>query len=242
MPSVSNGGGKSASWPVYVACGCGGCLVAAILLWVGAGIAVSVFFNRMLSGTASTPSSPPAFHYPSAAQCRVPLPGGSGHLVYLHVLGDGSGNTYGEGRRTIRLETGFHSGAECPVCYFPSAGVRVGLYWYPERNGDGPYLRVFDDTGETLIDLKRGVSRDLLRSGGAVYAGDPPAGQKLFGETTVYTQTPPKVTVEYNGKPAQDVTARFGADNGKYLGSIVRHGNLLRFEAAGQTPAPRSVQ
>jgi hypothetical protein len=232
MPVIDAADRRGKGWPFYVALGCGGCLVMTVLLFVGMGL----FMRYMISRTLGTPTSPPKsvsayrFHdRKSATTCVVPLPDGT-QIRYMQILPGA--------HRAVEMVWRGHGKVERPLVYYPNKNVRVGLYWYPQKNGLGPYVRTQDADGEHVIDPRLGLTRRLLRKHGFVFAGA--LAQDAAGysySSSSFLGRPTKVTgVTLEGQPAPDMTATFGSDKGIYIGSIVQSGKKLVFVPAKGRP------
>lgn len=235
MPVYEPPRGKASIW-VYIV---GGCLALGLLAAIGFAV-LGYFLTRTIHQAMTAPPPPRVplsaykFGYSGAAQCSIVLPDKVGTLTYIHVLPRTSKYDYGVGERAIRLQSS-KGIAERPLMYYSSSRVRVGVYWYDASKSGGPHIRLLDDCGETTVDLSRRVTRAVLREAGRVYSGDliDVHNYEGFGTEETYTNGKPTVTsVTFDGKPADDVTARFGKDQGTYLGTIVRKGNTLVFQAA----------
>lgn len=236
---------KYPKWLPYTGAGCGvGCLTVAVIVWFVIIMPMRTAVNS-IKAQMNTPTHPIVsgtykFSYTTgASSCKVNLPDGAGSITYLHVLHDGSGSIYGDGQRAIRYTANGMKTVECPLQYFQPVNVRVGCYWYPKKNGHGPFLRFYDSCGESVLDIDRGVTRDIIKVENQLFAGDYAADSSSSEYSIDKTKSPPVVTgMIINGVPADDVTKQFGADKGIYIGSIVRKGNLLKFEPAMTEKAP----
>ena len=241
MAPATDNSETSSTWQYFVF-GCGGCAVLAVLAIFAVRVAMGYFVGWMVSSALSTPPPPRVGPYKygyasSAAKCSVVPPGYSGSITYLHVLTGGGGVPYGEGQRAIRMATGASTSVDLPLQQYSPTAVRVGVYWYPARKRAGPYIRLYDACGESLIDLGKKKSIAVLRVGKTVYGGDFVDSNNYGGFTydilSGSFNKPLKVgSVTFDGKPAYDITPIIGKNKGKYLGSIVRTGNALIFAPA----------
>lgn len=221
---------------------CGLVFVVVILVAVLGAIGIYIYMARLMSSAISTALSgtppprstkPYKFGYSGvAAKCYLPLPEGWGSVTYQHGLGDGRGLLPVEGERAVTLTTRTGKSVDCPLGYFAPPKVRVGFYWYPEKHGSGPYLRLYDSCEESIVDVRRGVTQHLIRESGKAYSGD----RIDYYESIISSSKPGStiVDVKINGKPATDVTSIFGKNKGQYLGSVVRVGNKLIFTPASK--------
>ena len=94
--------------------------------------------------------------------CTIVLPDGTGSVRYMAQV-----NKIAQSTRKIRFETNRFKGLERYVADDPSGGSPVNVYWYPAKNGSGPYLRFRDPIQECLADLGRGVTLLVLRDRGS---------------------------------------------------------------------------
>ncbi len=229
---------KGWGWVHYVALGCGGCLVLVLIVFVGG----SLFVGHMVSKTFSSGMAPPKrtgpYHWgnwSSAASVSIPLPNGHGTLTYGHELIDPSLH-YGGGRG-LRLVGPKGTTQEWPLQYSDQTAVRVGVYWHPAKNGQGPFVRFQDATGESVLDLGRREVGSVGRAAGKAYMSDYAYDDTSFspGGGTTETDASGKTTTTFesaDGTPATDVTSALSPGNCTYLGSIIRSGNKLIFKAA----------
>lgn len=101
-------------------------------------------------------------------QCRVPLPDGSGEVVYMakQLVA-----LCGEYDRKIIIHTNNIKDKECSVPMDTAGGSPVNVYWYPSDNNNGPYFRFVDPLSEYFVDLRRGTTFEVTKypeSGSAV--------------------------------------------------------------------------
>lgn len=238
MPSVNDDQqpkSRDRLWYVLGGCGCG-CLFILVILVIGfIGLRATKSVTSTKHGGVLPVSAPnPStyhFNYPEAAKCMLTLPDGSGKVVYMQVLRPKWSQGRWSGDRAVRLDTKGYKGVECRLISYAASKVKVGVYWYPGRNGSGPYLRLLDDGRESIVDLQRAVSRAVLVVNKRKYAGDLRNDSSYSEEA--YSRPFGRAEVYINGKQADDVTDTFGKDQGKYLGSIVENAGKLVFNPAG---------
>lgn len=237
MPVYEPPRGKTSVW-VYIV---GGCLALGLLVLLGFG-ALGFFMARTIHQAVTAPPPPiSSYTFPysdTAASCAVTLPDGEGQLIYMHVLPTSTVPTAGQ--RALRL-VGAKGAVDRPLQYYCASAPRIGIYWYPRTTSSGPQVRLLDTCGETIVDVDRRVSRMVIRRDGSVFVGDMAVDSSSSSEEI--SGDPPKlVSVEINGKPANDMTALFGKDQGTYLGTIVRRGNALVLVNAGTPQADKPRQ
>jgi hypothetical protein len=238
MPVVDNTDHKKRNWPLIIGGGCCGCLVLAVAIYAVVVMIVLAPAVREIYADIgnSSPSPAPsgtvsAYRFSgraNAATCVVPLPHSSNALQYMHVLG--TGKTPGAGERAVRLMSSGRTFKERPLLYYPSAKIRVGLYYRAGKAGNPSYVRLYDGTGESAIDLNSGNTICLTRSRGHVYSNDCADWIDSSNYNSNYRTTTP------SSHPAGDVTATFGKDKGQYIGSIVQSGKKLVFVPAKGKP------
>lgn len=239
MP-YEDGNPRRPKWPLYTGIGCGvGCLVAVLFVLWAIVLPIGRAYKH-ISTQISTPTRPVAsgtYKFPyaaGAATCKVNLPDGNGSITYLHSLYDANGSIYGRGERAIRYAANGKKPVDCSLKDLQPVNLRVECYWYPKKNGKGPYLRLSDISGQSVLDVNRGVTREINQIEKQLFAGDYADDGSSIDYSLDNTKKPPlPMSVVINGAPADDVTKQFGADKGIYIGSIVRRGNLLKFVPAG---------
>lgn len=220
-------------WPLYVGCGLGGLILLAVIAVVG----VHIWMSRMAASVISQAMSPTPivrtkpyrFGYAaSAAKVSIPLP--DGHtLTYMHDFGDPKLHTGGE--RALRMGIGGGSLQEWPLQYWQSPNIRVGVYWYGPKNGQGPLVRLLDASVESILDLRRMEVGELVRDKGNTYMCDYAYNDSEWASGYPESSGPGTPVRYYsaNGSPALDMTIVTTPSNCRYLGSIVRKGNRLIF-------------
>jgi hypothetical protein len=110
----------------------------------------------------------------------------------------------------------------------------VGVYWYSEAHGRGPILEISDAGGESVLDLKTGKVGMLFSKSGQEYAAYYLYDKRRYrfpirswdGMTGVMS------IKSADGTPAENLSSVVFAANCKYLGSVIRDGNKLRFARA----------
>jgi hypothetical protein len=172
----------------------------------------------------------------SAANVSIKLPDKTREISYIHYLISPKNDHGGEGERCLRVVSSGKT-REWPLPYSHMRDVRIGVYWYSAKAGKGPYLRVSDATGQSVLDLGRGEVGMYSRIRGHAFMADYLYNEGDFQGATVSTtssgNSPVYTTIESaNGKPAIDVTSTCKPDNCRYLGSIIQIGNNLKFVPA----------
>ena len=222
MPST-NSEAQGRSWPAYVAIGGLGCAILGVIAWLSFSfLSISPHRSHEID-----PSSYSLLH-PNTA-CCITLPDGSGTLLYRQQKGMIRSTSKDDEERVI------FSYRKSRATYWISPYQRskgdVDFYWYPEKNGRGPYVMItdpalFEGKGEMfVIDLSQNVSRQLLWTGGKrLIAADYSRMKMAFGMPTSDGRW-----TTCNGKPVDDVTDIFGSNHGTYMGSVNFVGEQLRF-------------
>lgn len=141
-------------------------------------------------------------------QCRIPLPDGSGSVVYMARLNK---IICAEWNRKVRVETNsMHS----PSKWIPSdtaGGSPVNVYWYPAHGTKGPYLRFQDPLSEYLVDIRHSKVFLVVRQGRDAYVGEvltrnPSNDISISGPTWAngkVIDSTVEVAVEVDGHPAR---------------------------------------
>ncbi|MEN6521031.1 MAG: hypothetical protein ABFD46_07775 [Armatimonadota bacterium] len=194
-----------------------GCGVAAVLflipvLWIGSGF---IFWRH----------------------CRIPLPDGSGSIVYKARLNK---ILCAEWDRKVRFETSKFHGRERWVIGDPAGANPVNIYWYPATGNSGPYIKFVDPaTAECYIDLKHGITL-LFRTkhaDGNSYAGELSSTWPKFGSTTdkqgYFLET-------VDGHPVKMLPKWIASKPGVYIGRIEYPYN--RFVPAKISPEQKLVR
>ena len=219
------------SWPHYLLAGCGATALIVVIVLVGGVFAVRHIIQQALSIPPPHRTGPYNWGYWSqSATSTTTLPAGAGRLTYGHVFV--SPHLAGGGERALRLKTSGRT-EEWPLAYSAATQVRVGVYWHPAANGQGPFLRFVDPGNEQVLDLGRREVGNLHRLNARIYEVD-----YEYDNTTLCTSG---VTQEFdgngklirltgpNGGPPTDLTQALESARCTYLGSIVRKGNKLVF-------------
>lgn len=155
-------------------------------------------------------------------QCRISLPDGSGSVVFKARLNK---IFCAEWDRKVTLNTNRFRGVTKWMPGDSGGADPINVYWYPARNGRGPYLRFNDPIcGEYLADLEQGRTLYLLRDDtGVAYAGQilapRPHGSSngSFGWSTDENGVPIALV---DGCPARRLTGPIATQHGTYIGRI----------------------
>lgn len=230
---------RKTAWPQIIGFTCGGCAVLAVIVgivgyfWVSR--QVSSFVNQLANPTPPSMKDAASFKFMyngKAATCSLRLPDGYGDLTYSHLL---SGTFYCWGERAVKVTRKTGKSREWPLPYSPLTKVKVGVYWYAEKNGEGPFLRFYDATGSSILDLKTGKIGRLEQNGGNYYFSYYAYNDGNFYSSGLAVTTDDKgrvISVEdEKGNPAPKASAAISSNNCTYLGSIIRKGCSLVFRA-----------
>lgn len=169
-------------------------------------------------------------------QCRIPLPDGSGSIVFKARLNK---IFCAEWDRKVTLNTKRFHGVSRWMPGDSGGAFPINAYWYPAESGKGPCLRFSDPIrGEYLIDFERGTTLYLLRDdSGVAYAGHisapRPRGSSSgsFGWSTEDNGAPVALV---DGHQAHRLTGSVARQSGMYIGRIGYPYN--RFVAANGAP------
>lgn len=148
-------------------------------------------------------------------QCRIPLPDGSGSVVYMAKL---NRIMCAEWDRKVRLETKRFYGRDkwIPGDYGGADPVKV--YWYPSKGNTGPYLRFSDPMWDYLVDLRRGTT--LL----AEYRRDSATVGEMSSSwpkrSYVDDEAKAQVVGTVDGRPVQKMESYVASQPGQYIGRI----------------------
>lgn len=218
-------------WPMYVGIGCAGALllfviaIVGLFFWIRATVRGPV--KTLMSNAPVKRTKPYAFGYNgTAAKVTLRLPDGS-LLTYMQEIGP-AGSHYG-GQRALRLVFGKGAKQEWPLVQCDPAMGKVGVYWHPAKQGQGPFVRLYDDTGESLLDLKRREVGELFKDYRTYFMSDHAYNDHEFRSGYGYSKGPKTEYFSASGKPAINVTPVLSPLNCRYLGSVVRKGNGLIF-------------
>lgn len=220
-------------WPFYLATGCGICI---FLVVIGV-FALRWWVQKQLAYMMNPPPIKSSGHYTfgysaSAANVSVKLPDKKGQVTYIHYLISPKNDQAGEGERCLRVVSSGKT-REWPLPYSHMRDVRVGVYWHSAKAGNGPYLRVSDVIGQSVLDLGRGEVGMYSRIRGHAFIADYLYNEGQFQGPSMWSDSTGVTSIESaNGKPAIDVTSAFKPDNCRYLGSIIQIGNNLKFVPA----------
>ncbi len=168
----------------------------------------------------------------------IELPDSSGRIVFLAGHLD---PVFCESERSIRFETKGIAGVVASLIYgfsdtvpaMEAGGTKIDLYWFSDEDGRGRYLRFVDRIGgECLIDLRRGIARQVVRDGERIFAGDITSPVAVISRQG--SDQTREVFVGHN--KADDITDVLDLDKGMHIGRIEGQGHPLRFIKAGDLP------
>ena len=167
-------------------------------------------------------------------ECAIPLPDPSYRLVFLERL---IHPMVAEYDYMVRFRSPGLAEAEKPLPTNTGGRTEMNVYWYSSTGGGGPYLRLQDKDGESLVDFQKGRTRRLLRIRGAVYAGDLAGGSYGYGAS----EYDGELEVSIGDQPAEKVTEDYATRPGTYLGRIDGQDAPLRFIPATKA-AERAIE
>lgn len=229
-------------WLGYIALGCGILILIAIIALVGLVLMIGGQVSRVLTSTLNPQpirrTAPYRFGYSSqAARVSIHLPDSHGTLTYMNCVIVPNPKSSGGGERGLRLTKGNRLIQEWPLVYSCVPLVRVSVYWYPRANGHGPFVRLYDATGESILDLGRSEVGEIYRVNGHIYLGDYQYSDTEFSSGIgTEDDSSGKVlrVLGADGKPARDVTSALDSRRARYLGTIVGSGYKLIFRPSGK--------
>ena len=162
-------------------------------------------------------------------RCGIPLPDKQGTIVYMAKLNK---IPSAEWDRKVRIETDRIQTTQ----WVPddiSGSDPVDVYWYPVKDGKGPYIRFQDPMWEYLVDLKHGTTLLIQRySNGSVYVGEILTPRPRYRDTIDEATGEPIRTVD--GRPVRKLEHRVASTPGEYVGRINYPYN--RFVSAKEQP------
>lgn len=162
-------------------------------------------------------------------QCEIPLPDKHGKIVYMAKLNK---IPSAEWDRKVRIDTNRIK----TVKWIPddiSGADPVDVYWYPAKDGKGPFIRFQDPMWEYLVDLNHGITLLVQRySNGSVSAGE------ILTPRPLYRDTIDEATGEHirtvDGRPVRKLEHHVASTPGEYIGRIQYPYN--RFVSAKEQP------
>ena len=170
----------------------------------------------------------------SWVECAIPLPDPSYRLVFLerriHPM-------LAEYDYMVRFRSPGLAEAKRPLPTNTGGRTGMNVYWYSSSGEGGPYLRLQDKDGETLVDFQKSRTRRMLRIGGAVYAGDLAGDPNSYGALESHGE----LEVSIGDQPAEQVTEGYATRPGTYLGRIDGQDAPLRFIPATKA-AERTIE
>jgi hypothetical protein len=161
-------------------------------------------------------------------QCKIPLPDGSGTIIYKTRQRHGPDPGY---VRKLILDTNKYQNIEkwLPEDY-PLIHSPVNVYWYPQKDAIGPYLRFQDPNHEYLVDIQHGSTLLMIRmKDGSCYAGE-----ILDGFPHVYKPEYGDEDINVNNRPAKRLPDSIARKSGEYIGRINK--NYYGFTPAKEAP------
>jgi hypothetical protein len=114
-----------------------------------------------------------------------------------------------------------------------SPSILVNAYWYPADRQGGPWIRLQDEEGEHLVDIRKQKVFRVLRYKGHVFSGELSGDQ----EGTAMLESGGKILVSIGRREAREITGLPIADSpGTYTGRIEGNYYRLRFVAPTESP------
>lgn len=114
--------------------------------------------------------------------------------------------------------------------------VLVNAYWYPTNKQGGPWIRLQDQEGEYLVDMKQNKVSRILRYKGHVFAGELSSGQ----EGIAIVESGGRILVSVGRREAIEIAGTpVGDSPGTYIGRIEGNYYRLRFITPIESPEQR---
>jgi hypothetical protein len=163
-------------------------------------------------------------------QCRIPLPDGSGSIVYMARLNK---ILCAEWDRKVRFETNTFPKRDRWVPGDPAGASPVNVYWYPAKGNSGPYIKLADPIlDECYIDLKHGTTLFVKnRENGNCFVGEM---SSTWPKTSYYEDQKGNLIETVDGHPVHKLDPYVASNPGVYLGRIEYPYN--KFVPAKQAP------
>ncbi len=166
---------------------------------------------------------------PLQISCTIPIPPEQGTLVFLRHGIHPSLSEY-------EYKLKFTKGSTVLERTLPSDNrslVLVNTYWYPVNQQGGPWIRLQDQEGEYLIDMKGHKVSRILRYKGRVFAGELSGGQ----DGMAIVESGGKVLVSIGRRDAYEITGTpVGDFPGTYIGRVEGNYYRLRFITPIESP------
>ncbi|MGI6294604.1 MAG: hypothetical protein ACOX3G_00790 [Armatimonadota bacterium] len=149
-------------------------------------------------------------------QSRIPLPDGSGSVIYMARLRK---IFCAQWNRKVRLETSHFKGQTRWIPGDSGGAWPVNVYWYAQEGNSGPYLRFHDPDSEYLVDLQQGITLLMLRNnhGGIdvveIFSASPRMGSIVNPMSGEEIRT-------VDGHRARKLGGRVASGQGIYIGRI----------------------
>jgi hypothetical protein len=203
------------------------CVVVSLLF------AVVVFYLNPSLGETIKPYIKNAYgSMPLQISCTIPIPPEYGTLVFLRHGIHPSLTPY-------EYKLKFAKGSTVLEQSLPSDNrslTLVNIYWYLANQQGGPWVRLQDQEGEYLIDMKEHKVSGILRYKGRVFAGDLSGGQ----DGMAIVESGGKILVSVGRRDAYEITGTPVSDSpGKYIGRIEGNYYRLRFITPIESPEQR---
>ena len=204
--------------------GCILCVVLALLVGV-----VGFFFYPPLGEALKLRIRGAYKSMPLRVSCTIPIPPKEGALVFFRYGVHPSLAAY---EYKLKFTKGSTT-VERSMTSSSSPSIQVNTYWYPADQQGGPWVRLQDQEGELLVDIKKQKVSRVLRHKGHTFAGDLSSGQ----EGTAMVESGGRIIVSVGRREANEITGLSIADSpGTYIGRIEGNYYRLRFIAPTQSP------
>jgi hypothetical protein len=169
---------------------------------------------------------------PLRISCTIPIPPEEGTLVFLRF---GVHPSLGAYEYKLKITKGL-TAVERSMPSGSSASILVNTYWYPADQQGGAWIRLQDQEGELLVDIRRQKVSRVLRHKGHIFAGNLSSGQ----EGTAMVESGGRIIISVGGREANEITGLSIANSpGTYIGRIEGNTYRLRFITPDQSPEKR---
>jgi hypothetical protein len=166
---------------------------------------------------------------PLQMSCTIPISPEHGTLVFIRHGIHPSLSEY-------KYKLKFTKGSTVLERTLPSDNrsfVLVNAYWYPANQQEGPWIRLQDQEGEYLLDMKEHKVSRVLRYKGRVFAGELFSGQ----DGIAIVESGGRIVVSVGRRNAYEITGTpIGDFPGTYIGRIEGNYYRLRFVTPIESP------
>jgi len=105
-----------------------------------------------------------------------------------------------------------------PLPYNIGGRTTLEVYWYDAIGDEGPFLRLADQWGEYLVDLKQKTTAVMLRRKGLTFVGELRPGEDRID--TGYQDDGIRLQATVHGRPTSVLVGPLATEAGKKLGEI----------------------